>query len=96
MPRWDHTLKLKELWMDDEHDDGDDNALATRVAPVAAERVRALAKKVEGANPILSDSLEEIADGFADVPDCDKPKKAFNWTLDELYDLADGNRIWIA
>jgi hypothetical protein len=93
MPRWVHTINLKDLWAEPAEDD---DAQAIKVAPQVAERIRALAKRIEPKDPLLSSDLEDVADEFADVPDCDHPQRAFNHTLDGLYDIADANRIWVA
>jgi len=93
MPRWDHTLHLKELWAE-EHDDR--NEQATRIAPVVAERVAALGRRLESKAPFLSADLEELAEEFGDVPNETRPSAAFNEILGNLYDLADAHRIWIA
>lgn len=93
MPRWDHTLRLKELWAKPAEDD---DAQAAEVAPQVAERIKKLAKKVEQSKPFLSSDLEDIADEFEDIPNCDSPERAFNRTLNHLYDLADEHRIWVA
>lgn len=92
MPRWDHTLHLKELWAADAEDD---DTQAIEVAPQVAERLRVFAKQIEAKKPGLSYDIEDIADEFADVPNCEHPQRAFNRTLDALYDIGDEHRIWV-
>jgi len=93
MPRWDHEIRIKELWAAEADDD---DMQAIEVAPQVAERLRAFAKRIESKKPFLASEIENIADEFADVPETDKPERAFNDILDGLYDLADANRIWVA
>ena len=93
MPRWDHTLRLKELWADRTNND---NKQASEIAATVADRVAALGRKLDTKAPFLSADLEEIAEEFRDVPEQDRPQEAFNDILSSLYDLADAHRIWIA
>lgn len=91
MPQWKHQIRLKELFRSEVEDR---DARAREIGPVAATRVMALAKRVR--DDALKFDLEEIANGFENVPNEDDPTEAFDHFLEELYDLGDRERIWIA
>lgn len=91
MPKWRYTLKIKELWQDREDDE---NEQAIEIAPEVSRRIHALAKQVSDEG--LRSDLEELADQFEDVKDeAGKASKAFNYYLNDLYDLGDRERIWV-
>lgn len=92
MPRWEHKLSVKELF---EPDAEDHDEVARRIGPLVAERVRALAKKVEAKDAYLSIALEDCADYFADCEGEERAQSMFNDALNDLYDLGDRYRIWI-
>lgn len=93
MPRWDYKLSIKELWQDRRDDDADESA--KEIAPEVARRVRHLSQRVSAKKPVLSADLQDMAEGFEDVPTTDEPSDAFNAILNDLYDLGDAERIWI-
>lgn len=90
MPKWNHHLRIKELWAEDVEDY---DAQAKDVAPEVAIRVHRLANQVK--DPDLAGELEDIADQFEEVAGEDRPQRIFNLILDDLYDLGDRERIWI-
>lgn len=94
MSNWKHELKLKDLWQDRS---GDHDEQARQVAPVVAERVMALSKRLATKDPSLAMDLEEVADGFECVAEeeGEDASETFNVFLRDLYDLGDRHRIWI-
>lgn len=81
--KWQHTLKLKDLLTNDDSDE-----TAVNVARETKIRVQNFAKS-RGFEQ--DDALEEITYWFDDVATCND----FNGVLNELYDWADDNRVWI-
>ncbi len=90
MPKWNHHLRIKELWAERAEDD---DAQAKEIAPEVAIRINRLAKQVK--DEVVAYELETIAEQFEDVPSTDSPQRAFNYILSDLYDLGDRERIWI-
>lgn len=96
-PIWSKSIQIKDLFSDDE----DPQTLATVATGIAA-RIRAALPA--GTFDVTSDdydqTLDEIvedleswtAEGSAAAPDA---QEDLNGRLDEIYDWADANRVWI-
>lgn len=83
MAKWDHTIDFMSFWNDDDMSIGD--------------KGKAVAAEIKRVFPTFGndDELEEIVDGFEhDVGKYDV--LAFDCLLENLYDWADENRVWVA
>ena len=84
MTNWRKTVNIKDLIDTDE-------------SPEAAERVaHAIAARLHKAFQDTNDDLTIILENLNDIKATDKhPISHLNWLLDELYDWADAERIWL-
>ena len=89
MARWDYTIKIKDLI---DHSVVDSDAHAVKIAPLAAARIAALANRLKNTRVFLSFDLEEIAYDMREV----NTTEDFDTALCNLYDLGDGEGIWIS
>ena len=81
---WRETVNIKDLLTDDDSPENCENT------------AKALVKRLRAAFPKPDYDLENIISDFEDVSANDKrPLALFNDILDNLYDWADANRVWL-
>lgn len=82
--RWKRTVNIKDLLTDDD-------------SPPECERVaKAIARRLRTAFPEPRDDLEDIVCDFENISADDKrPELLINGSLDDLYDWADAERVWL-
>lgn len=96
--RWDHTLKIKHIFM--EAEDQPPVAEIDKMSASVIEAIRALQKRISDTDDLWHD-LDNAAEEFGgaigyDPGDEYDAQRHFNDALHSLYDLADYNkRIWI-
>lgn len=96
--RWDHTLKIKHLFMD--ADDDPPVSEIDKMAAGVAEAIRTLQKRIPDTDSLwhdLDNAAEEFEDAIGyEAGDEYDAKRHFNSALNSLYDAADFNkRVWI-
>ena len=91
MSTWLTTVNIKDLLTEDDSEE----AVITAANGIVG-RLRTLADP----GGSLADSLDtltlcEILNTFKDLAENNPDVQEFNWVLDELYDWADDNRVWL-
>lgn len=80
MAQWLRTFKIKDLFTDEDVEEEE----AQKIGKIVAERLRKQPRVFLG-------ETEDFAFRFEGIIDQDE----FNDILDELYDVADSQRVWI-
>lgn len=99
-PVWDRTIRVKDLLT------GESNLEPKEIAEKGKEVVKRIKMSVPKDWYELGDDmdweLEDIINGLDSISEEDDPEEGifaleeFNGFLDQLYDWADGSRVWIA
>lgn len=90
-PVWDRRLHIKHLLNDD---DSDENAqeVGRQIAAILRTSSWLKADKENHGERLGDPEVQMAMEEFEDIADIDH----FNAVLDNLYDLADADRVWIA
>jgi hypothetical protein len=88
MGSWNHKVEIKDLINDDTE------STAARLRDKAREIVRRFHAEAP-LMPMRTFNAVENFDGFVGMPDGEATEEEFNWCLNELYDAADRDRIWL-
>jgi hypothetical protein len=93
---WDHTLKIKHIWMDSDPLPSAEETI--QMGKDVAAAIRNLQARIPDTSDLWHD-LDNCAEGFLELDGIDNAHEArdvFNDALSRLYDEADRNkRIWI-
>lgn len=93
-PVWDRTVKIRHLLTEE---DSPENAAKVGAAIASILRAKLPSRWFDPHSDEFDDDIDEIAYEMSRIDAADpKALDSVNLLIDELYDWADANRVWIA